>query len=385
MEGAITRLAVAALTIATSVVSGQTVGPRDGSPLTTTFSYTGELVVNVAGGAGRGTTVPGVAGVQASLSLRRLAGWSGARAFLFVLGTHGGAPSVLVGDAQGVSNLQAQPTLRLEEAWLQQNLFANRLSWLVGRYDVNTEFYRLQSASLFLNSSFGIGPELSQSGGGRGPSIYPSTRFGTRLAFKPSRNSVWRAAVLDGPLLLSEVALLARQDTVEQPRQRRFAIGRGQMRGYAAKLALGAWYYTGQFADLSDPTSHRGSAGAYLLGDVTLRSLSAFVQLGLGDGRVNQFGGYVAAGLALVGPIPSRAQDVIGLAVAAARNGSHFERAQSLAGISAAAETAVELTYLAQIGSWVGVQPDVQYVIHPGATRVLRNATVLGLRVAVSH
>jgi porin len=376
---------LAALTIASAVASGQTVGPRNGSPLTTTFAYTSELVVNVAGGAGRGTTFPGVAGVQASLSLKRLVGWSGARVFVFAVGTHGGAPSVLVGDAQGVSNLEAHPALRIEEAWLQQNLFENRLSWLLGRYDVNTEFYRLQSASLFINSSFGIGPELSQSGAGRGPSIYPTTRFGTRLDFKPSRNTVWRAAAVDGPMLISEVALLARPDTAEQPRQRRFAIGRGQMRGYAAKLALGAWYYTGQFADLSGPTSHRGSAGAYLLGDVTLQSLSAFAQLGLGDGRVNQLGGYVGAGLTLVAPIPSRAQDMVGLAVAAARNGSHFERAQLLAGMSAAGETSVELTYLAQIGSWLGVQPDAQYVIHPGATRLLRNATVLGLRVALTH
>jgi len=75
---------------------------------------------------------------------------------------------------------------------------------------------------------------------------------------------------------------------------------------------------------------------------------------------------------------------MVGLAVAAARNGSHFERAQT-AGIPAAGETTVELTYLAPIGSWLSVQPDAQYVIHPGGTRVLRNATVLGLRVALSH
>ena len=43
-------------------------------------------------------------------------------------------------------------------------LFGNRFSALFGRYDLNSEFYRLQSAGLFLNSSFGIGPEFSLSG-----------------------------------------------------------------------------------------------------------------------------------------------------------------------------------------------------------------------------
>ena len=84
-------------------------------------------------------------------------------------------------------------------------------------------------------------------------------------------------------------------------------------------------------------------------------------------------------------PIPSRAQDMVGLAMASASNGSHYERSQMAAGIPAAGETTVELTYVAAIGSWLTVQPDAQYVIHPGGTRVLRNAVAPGLRIAVAH
>ena len=316
-------------------------------------------------------------GVQFTLLLRPIIGWQGARVFVLALGTHGGAPSNFVGDVQGVSNLEAPPpaAVRLEEAWLQQNLLDNRLSWLVGRYDLNTEFYRLQSGALFINSSFGIGPEFSHSGLA-GPSIFPNTAVGTRLDFKPASNVVLRAAVVDGPLLVGEVALLARPDTVGMPRQRRFGIGRGAARHYARKLALGAWYYT----------ARTGSGGVYLIGDVTVRrSLTAFAQLGLGDGRANQIAGYVGGGFTLIAPLPSRGQDELGLAVAAARNGSHYERAQAAAGVPAAGETTVELTYIAQIGSWLSVQPDIQYVIHPGGTRAMCNATVLGLRVAISH
>ena len=377
---------LAAVALLTPVASGQTVGHRDAHPIIWMFSYTGELVENVAGGARRGATLPGVAGVQVSLPLGALVGWHGARVFVSALGTHGGAPSGFVGDGQGVSNLEAPATVRLEEAWLQQNLFANRVSWLAGRYDLNAEFYRLQSGALFINSSFGIGPEFSHSGlAGGGPSIFPNTSTGTRIEFKPSPNVVWRAAALDGPMFISEVALLERPDTAGVPRQRRFGIGRGLMRSYVAKLALGAWYYSTRFSDLSDTTRHRGSGGAYLIGDLTLRSVTAFAQLGLGDGRVNQIGGYVGGGLTVTAPFASRPHDMVGLAVAAAGNGSHFARAQTAAGIPAAGETTVELTYLALIGSWLSVQPDAQYVIHPSGTRLLRNATVLGLRVAVSH
>ena len=410
-----TRLALSAMSVLVAtttgapVLCGQTAGADSGARgVIPTFSYTGELVRDAVGGTRRGSAFVGAAGVQVTLRLGRLLGWHGAQLFVFALGTHGGAPSELVGDVQGVSNLEAPAGLKLEEAWLQQNLLDNRLSWLVGRYDLNTEFYRLQSAALFMNSSFGIGPELAQSGVG-GPSIFPNTAVGTRVDFKPSRNLAWRAALLDGvpvdrpgegirlfapgdgALLVGEVALLHRPDTAGVPRQRRFGIGRGRARPYGGKLAIGAWYYTARFSDLVDTlpngasVQHRGSGGAYLIGDLTVRSLTAFAQLGLGDGRVNQIGGYLGGGFTLTAPFASRAQDALGLAVAAARNGSHYERAQTAAGGTAAGETSVELTYLAQLGSWLTVQPDLQYVIHPGGTRATRNAVVPGLRVAVSH
>jgi porin len=402
--------ALAAMTCGASTVWGQAAGGDSGKrPIILTFSYTGELVQNARGGAGRGTVFAGAAGVQFTLRLRRLVGWHGARVFVFALDTHGGAPSDFVGDVQGVSNLEAPAVLRLEEAWLQQNLLGNRLSWLVGRYDLNTEFYRLQSGALFVNSSFGIGPEFALSGVA-GPSIFPNTAVGTRVDFKPSPNVVWRVAVLDGVpvgrpkggirlfapgdgvLLVGEMALLSRPDTVGEPRHRRFRIGRGPTRSYTGKLALGAWYYTARFPDLvatlpgEASVRHRGSGGAYLIADQTVWSrLTAFAQLGLGDGRVNQIGGYLGGGLTFTAPFPSRAQDELGLAVAAALNGSHYERALAAAGASAAGETTVELTYLAQLGSWLAVQPDVQYVIHPGGTLATRNAVVLGLRVAASY
>jgi porin len=404
--------ALALLAPSAGAQSGPDSTPR---PIVTSFSYSGQLFGNT-GGARGGANVLGLASAAVTLRLGPLLGWHGARLFVAVAGTHGAAPSDRVGDLQGVSNLQAPGAVRLEEAWLQQNLAANHFSLLVGRYDLNAEFYHLQSATLFVNSSFGIGPEFAQSGVA-GPSIFPSTSLGARLDVKPSPNAVWRMGVLDGvpldrpgggfhpfaagdgALLVGELAVLARPDTGAAPRRRRVHVGRGIRLPYAGKVAVGGWYYTARFADLSDTlpdgsaVEHRGSRGAYLIADETLDSdllggagpLSAFVQLGLGDRRVNRVGGYVGTGLTLAGPFAGRGQDELGLGAAVALIGSHAAAAARAAGAPAATETALELTYLMQFGSWLSVQPDVQYVVHPGGAAASRNAVVLGFAFAVSH
>jgi NAD binding domain of 6-phosphogluconate dehydrogenase/Carbohydrate-selective porin, OprB family len=44
-------------------------------------------------------------------------------------------------------------------------------------------------------------------------------------------------------------------------------------------------------------------------------------------------------------------------------------------------EAAIELTYLAQIASWLAVQPDFQYVIHPNAHAMVPNGRAFQLRL----
>jgi porin len=317
-----------------------------------------------------------------------------------------------------VSNLEAPGGGQLYEAWFQQNLFGDRLSALVGRYDLNTEFYRLQSAALFLNSSFGVGPEFSQSGRG-GPSIFPDTSVGARLAFKPARDVIFRVAILDGApvdrpdgghrvfakgdglLLVGEAAFLSRPAPEGRPLRSRFRIGRGAgLSPYEGKLAVGGWYYTAEFDDLSErgaaerPVRHSGSAGAYVLADELVnrsaarpsRQINLFAQLGFGDSRVNRFGFYAGGGLVFSGLLPALENDELGLAVSIARNGSHFiELLRQKAVPVTGAETTVELTYLLQVGKHVALQPNLQYIMRPGTDPTRKNALAAALRFELSY
>jgi porin len=378
--------------------------------------YDGELFTNTSGGLRRGAAYLGNLNLQLTLDGQRLVGWPGATVFLYGLGIHGAHPSAFVGDAQGVSNIEAPAKWKLEEGWIQQNLFDNKFSVLLGRYDLNSEFYRLQSASLFLNSSFGIGPEFSQSGV-EGPSIFPNTSVGIRFAVKPIEEIVLRTAVLDGVpverangsldlfakddgvLIVAEGAYLYRPLASEQPRTRQFRIGRNCCGAYSGKVALGAWYYSANFDDLNrvrpdgQPVRRHGSRGFYLVADGTVyqdvqdldRQLTLFGQFGIGDPRVNRFAFYTGGGLTFSGLIPGRNQDELGIAVAAAHNGNPFIESQRDQGMRAQrSEVTIELTYLAQIGAHLAVQPDLQFVINPNTDPRIKNAVALILRFELS-
>jgi porin len=375
--------------------------------------YDGEIFTNPSGGLRQGATYLGNLNLQLNLDPQRLFGWPGATVFLYGLGIHGGQPSSFVGDAQGVSNIEAPAKWTLEEAWIQQNLFDNRFSVLAGRYDLNSEFYRLQSAGLFLNSSFGIGPEFSQSGR-EGPSIFPNTSVGARFAIKPIKEIVFRMAVLDGVpvdrlngtkdifakndgvLVVAEGAYLRRPSSSEfTPRTRQFRIGRNSVRPYTGKVALGAWYYSAAFDDLTkvrpdgSAVRRHGSRGLYALADQTVyqdanypeRRMTLFGQFGIGDPRVNRFAYYTGGGLTVSALIAGRKQDEIGFAIAGAHNGTQFMEAQRNQGMRVRrSETAFELTYLAQFGSHLAVQPDIQFVINPGTDPRIKNAVAFILQ-----
>lgn len=387
------------------------------SPLVSNFIYDANGLANLSGGVRRGSAYQGMLRWQTSVDGERAWGWPGSSAYVNLMATHQAGPAVLTGDAQGVSNMAAPPGVRLEEAWLQQNFLAGRLSVLVGRYDLNSEFYHLNSSSLFFNSSFGIGAEFAQSGQG-GPSIFPATAIGTRIAVKPAPNIVLRAAILDGVpvdrsgggsaafrsgdgvLLVYEMAWLSRPAPAAAPQDHRLRIGRNAgLTPDQGKLAVGGWYYTAQFADLNavdaagQPRQQRGSSGAYVVAERSLyqsstqpqKVVSGFVQLGVADSRVNRFNGYFGAGLTATGLVPGRAGDELGLAVAIARNGNAYLRSQLAAGVAnQRAESTVELTYLSQVNPRLSLQPSLQYVMYPNTQTGIANALTLQLRAEVA-
>lgn len=351
----------------------------------------GDLMHNADGGIRTGSVLLIDAGLEVASDLDDLIGNIDAKLFAYLLWNNSTTFSNrYVGDAQVVSSIDAGQALRVYEFWYEQQL-NDDVSMRIGLYDLNAEFDVIDTAGLFVNSSHGIGAEYAQSGRA-GPSIFPLTSLAARFDMALTETSVLRYAVLDGvpgdPADPSRTTIrLGGDDGLLHALEFNYENSRG------SRFGVGGWLYSADFDRLEPAgadTRDDGNGGLYAFVDAPVyRSESgieanAFLRYGAADDELNAFDSYVGAGLVATGLIPARPGDRIGIAVASARTGDPFRRA---AGAVDSHETSIELTYSAQITDWLRLQPDIQYVINPGADPALKDALVLGLRfeLTTSH
>ena len=384
----------------------------DERTLVPSMSYDGDAGVVTQGGKSDGSSVTGLLHLRLRWIVPTASDWRGTSAFLDVRDIHGGHLSGLVGDAQGVSNIDGPDGSAIHELWIQHNFQRSGISLLGGVYDLNSEFDRVQAAGLFLNSSFGITPEFAESGN-TGPSIYPRTAAALRFAFRPWTGALLRAALVDGAsferpdgshalfkrsdgaLEVVEWSMLRKPDaTGDEPLAPRIFGRFAPLPSYEDKIALGVWRYSRRFpsvgatGDGTDATLH-ASEGAYAIGEWRLLGrgadaktrVSGFAQFGIASPSTNRFGRYLGGGLVATGWLFGRADDQVGISLASARQGGTYRRDASDRGLApATAETTCEISYLAQLTKWLTLEPDVQVVTHPDAEATRRAALVLQLR-----
>jgi porin len=336
-----------------------------------------------------------------SVDAGKMFGWDGGSMFVHVLSNNGGGLNRYVGDVQGVSNIEAYPTTKLYQAWVQQDLMHGNVSLLLGLYDLNTEFYATGTSGLFLNSSHGIGKDFSQSGVG-GPSIYPNTSTGLRVRVLPYGSFYIQAVVLDGvpgdPNNPDVMKIYFTQDEgalITTEAGYSFGNDAGSAEGLL-KVAFGFWKYTSQFdrldaVDENNETLHSSSNwGTYAIAEKSIYSepvvngqgINCFVKLGYANSAINQFDYNLCAGLVYTGIIPGRDDDQLGAGIAHLHNGAEY--IGSMNQIVFNSETTLELIYKVQIAPWLMVQPDIQYVVHPGTDVQISNAFVVGSRFGLN-
>jgi porin len=354
------------------------------APFIIDVTYTADIWQAASGGRARGTRYLDNLDIVAEADMERLVGWNGATVHVYGLYNNGKSINTLMGDAQVASNIETGVrAVRLYEAWVDQKI-GETASVKLGLYDLNSEFDALESSGLFMGSAHGIGTDISQSGE-NGPSIFPATSLAARFAISPAKGWTVRAAILDGvpgdPARPKSTAIkLGNGDGV-------LLIGEVEAPLKGGKLLFGHWRYTALTAEIMGVGEARNN-GFYLRGEVLVareagaadQGLSAFFRLGTANAQVNAFRYFASGGLNYTGPFKGRDQDQIGLAMATAFTSKSFR----LLTPSTKAETVFELTYRTSLNKWLTVQPNVQYVINPGADATLSNALAFGLRAELT-
>ena len=362
--------------------------------------YTGDLWQNTHGGVRTGGKFIGDLDLALQIDGERAWGLDGVTLFANGLFVHGGSVSgPLVGDAQTLSNIEADHQSRLFELWVEKRFGHDKSPSLrVGLYDLNSEFDVIDTATLFVNSSHGIGPQIAQTGL-NGPSIFPVTSLAARLHWSLPQQWSAQFAVMDGvpgdpDRPTSNAVRLDSKDGLL------LIAEAGRAGSRLKKVAVGAWRYTARFDEVAPPDSEaaparvRGNAGFYAVLDAQLYSeaadanqgLSGFLRLGNADDRINRFKNFAGAGLVYTGALAWRPQDQLGLAVASVGNGRPYRLANELAGIASdARELAVELTYRFAVNDWLTLQGDVQHVANPNTNPDIPNATAVALRFDIQR
>jgi len=421
------------------------------------FSDYGDAFGNPVGGVKQGPGYDGRFGIIIDGDLDKLAGWSGAKfhaSIHNIFGTQFSATNL--DNLMVVSGVEAPPTVRLFNLWIEQE-FADRFSLRVGQFTAAQEFVVSRNADLFLNSTFGwpmLNTQDLPSGGPNFPEAALGARLQVSLsdqlilrtaifdgdpAGSGSNNPVTTDKyglafrLRDPPFVIVEAAYAygggshgaPQPQNPNQEGDGRYDAGdqagpqtSGPPAALPGMVKIGAWYNAGSFP-LQDftpsgslpaaitPQQHQGDAAAYGVIDQTLwrvpgspnRALGFFARGVAAPSDRNEVDLYADGGFTFRGPLPWRPADMIGLAFAYGRispDAAAFDSALAASGQPIPIrnyEAAIELTYRWRLAERWFIQPDLQYIFHPGGNianpanpaggSAIPNALVLGLRTAL--
>lgn len=346
-------------------------------------TYNGDLARNFNGGIATGTTYLGLSDLFLSYNTENAGLWKGGEFLVHGANTHGGEPSAnLIGDFQVASNIEAGNHSFLYELWYKHTF--NSMQTTIGLQDLNIEFANSDVASLFLNSSFGVHSVISDN---TLAPIFPLTSPGITICWKTSDNLCMKTAVYKGcPIDFEDNPYNIKWDL--NYLQALLWITEGQyswMNKTGTQNGIKAGLFFHQHCpDAEIINSETGNNltydyGFYMVGEHQLfhntlnnKQFNVFYQIGVSP-RNDNFG-YLGAGCSFSGLFSKTGADELGFAMAWGMLTP--ERGND--------ETALELTYKFPICEHIFLQPDLQYIIHPGGTdQQLANATVGFLRLGL--
>ena len=392
--------------------------------ITFTTSYTGQVLGNLHGGIHTGATYDALLLMGIDFKLSKLLGWKGATFHASICDPQGSSlTDKYVGDFGVVSNLDTYDSVRLAELWLEQTAWDGHFSTRIGFLAADEEFCVCKTAENFINSSFGIPGGLADN---FAVASYPYGGLGVRFIAEPVPRFSIKLGIYDGNVasgVFPDPSPRATPSTEFDHWGTHFALrssegamgllelewqhGDADSKAHPAPLTgdfiVGAAYHTDRFGliedrtldDLGSPreTVNSGIRGNYAIYGIAEHELwrepgsqkdglAAFTRATFTPPGRNFFEYTTETGFVYHGLFQADAADTLGIGVAVLGVSPGVRAAYRSTGVHlATAETSVELTYQYEVTPSLSVQPDFQWILHPGGTGP--SALIAGLRVSL--
>ncbi len=387
------------------------------------FTYIGEMLANPTGGFKQGATYEGRLDMQLDINGAMLIGLQDFAVHAQGFQIHGrGLSGNNTLDLFTVSNIEAYPSNKLYELYGEQKFDGGKLLVRFGQLGIDTEFFISQTATVFVSSTFGW-PASFSNDLPSGAQAFPLAAPGVRLRYQPDDQLTLLAAVYDGnpagpyaPGINSPLAQIRDLDGSDfRLSDPPLLIGEMQYsynqekdaKGLPGVIKIGFLHDFDRFGATDQPfksgATYRGDNGAYGVIDQTLyrkpqtddQGISVFARVSGSPADRNLIDLYLDGGLAFKGLLPERPGDTLGIAGAYGKISKDVRASDIALGAAPLVrdyQALVEVTYQATIVPGVTLQPDFQYIFHPGANGVagpngspLRDAAVFGTRFSIHY
>jgi len=369
--------------------SDQEKGEIKEDPLTFNAVIQGGVFRNFSGGIKTGSDYMGRIHLTLSFDTEKAGLWKNGQFFVNGVNAHGGNPTATyIGDFQPISRNEVDvERTGLFELWYRHTF--GKMSVLIGQHDMNSSFSTSKYGGNSINSAFGMNPSITPNAG-PSFSIFPRTMPAVYLKYDADKITL-QAAMYAG----------ASPDFNKDPYNlhwnldSRYLVGEahykyvknGVQRGL---YKLGVIHHSGDFDNVIDATQTvSGNFGAYVIADHLLipendnsdQGLGVFLEVGVARGNQNMIDLFSGAGILYKGLIPSRDNDALFFGFLNSSINDELVAANN----TDKSRSVIELNYAMKFGEHITLQPDLQYIINPGANPTLDNAFLGVIRFSINY
>lgn len=374
------------------------------------IGYVSESATNVQGGDDQLWSYTDQWTFSSMFDLQKLFGLEQAKVGVVITDRNGTDLSAHLRTLQLVQEVYGRnQTWRWTEFWYDQKYLNGLVDWKIGRMPEGDDFDSFSCD--FQNLTF-CGSQAGNLVGGYWYN-WPVSQWATRVKFDIKGFGYVQAGAyeVNPNYLLTRYALDLWRPPGATGVLAPFEIGwLPSFGGLAGSYKLGGWYSSSAAPDAAESTDsellaidgrtprlHHGQYGAYLSfvqrltapdGPGSKRGLSVFLNAAYADRRTSALDSQVALGLEYTGTFVSRPRDMVGLAVGETHVNSRIaeaERLENAAGdrsaIAQSSEWVAEAFYNIDVGQWLDLRPNVQYIAQPGGIARRPHDVILGFKL----